>query len=221
MPSVLWRCWLGGRRGTRPVKKLSSGVLAWLSVWSEMQTCIQPSWCHCHSLSLASVKSRLVLPFWYRLTWVVTDKGLLNVCVCVCVCVVRLLVHVWMHTWCCTGWLVIPTASQPRSVFRFPTVSHSLRPAWPVMPSCCLLQQPWLAGGVRVYVIADADWLTDWRRWLLPLYAADAAADDRPLYIQWGPSPWPMSCIFYAFTGRCLPAEGCACSSLTRSRLGP
>jgi len=30
---------------------------------------------HCHSLSLASVKSRLVLPFWYRLTRVVPDKG--------------------------------------------------------------------------------------------------------------------------------------------------
>ena len=33
-------------------------VLAWLSVWREVQTCIWPSWCHCHSLSLASVKSR-------------------------------------------------------------------------------------------------------------------------------------------------------------------
>jgi len=42
---------------------------------------------HCHSLSLASVKSRLVLPFWYRLTWVVPDKGPLDACVCVCVCV--------------------------------------------------------------------------------------------------------------------------------------
>jgi len=80
-PSVLWRCWLGGRKGIRPVKKLSSGVLAWLSVWSEVQTCIWPSWCHCHSLSLASVKSRLVLPFWYRLTRVVPDKGPLNGCV--------------------------------------------------------------------------------------------------------------------------------------------
>ena len=39
--------------------------------------------CHCHSLSLASVKSRLVLPLWYWLTWVVPDKGPLNVCVCV------------------------------------------------------------------------------------------------------------------------------------------
>ena len=44
-------------------------LLAWWSVWSEVQTCIRPSWCHCHSLSLASVKSRLF------------------VCVCVCVCV--------------------------------------------------------------------------------------------------------------------------------------
>ena len=31
MPSVLWHCWLGGRKGIRPVKK-SGGVLAWLSV---------------------------------------------------------------------------------------------------------------------------------------------------------------------------------------------
>ena len=84
--TVLWRCWLGGRKGVRAVKKLSGGVLAWLSVWSEVQTCIWPSWCHCHSLSLALVKSRLVLPFWYRLTWVVLDKrAVKRVCVCVCV----------------------------------------------------------------------------------------------------------------------------------------
>ena len=40
LPSVLWHCWLGGRKGIRPVKNLSSEVLAWLSVWSEVQTCI-------------------------------------------------------------------------------------------------------------------------------------------------------------------------------------
>ena len=85
MPSVLWRCWLGSRKGIRPVKKLSGGVLAWLSVWSEVQTCILPSWCHCYSPSLASIKSRLVLPFWYQLTRVVPDKRPLNGCVCVCV----------------------------------------------------------------------------------------------------------------------------------------
>ena len=30
-------------------------------------------------------KSRLVLPFWYQLIWVVPDKGPLNGCECVCV----------------------------------------------------------------------------------------------------------------------------------------
>ena len=77
---------VGPEEGHPTFKKLSSGVLAWLSVWSEMQTCILPSWCHCHSLSLASVKSRLVLPFLYRLTWVVPEKGPLNGCVCVWLC---------------------------------------------------------------------------------------------------------------------------------------
>ena len=85
LPSVLWRCWLGGRKGIWPVKT-EWWVLVWLSVWGGVQTCIWPSWCHCHSLSLASVKSRLVLPFWYWLTRVVPDKEPLNGCVCVCVC---------------------------------------------------------------------------------------------------------------------------------------
>ena len=76
---------VGRQEGHPACKKLSGGMLAWLSVWSEVQTCIWPSWCHCHSLSLASVKSRLVLPFWYRLTQVVTEKGQLNGCVCMCV----------------------------------------------------------------------------------------------------------------------------------------
>jgi len=65
---------------------LSGGVLAWLSVWSEVQTYIWPSWCHCHWLFLASVKSRLVLPFWYQLTRVVPDEGPLNGCVCYLCC---------------------------------------------------------------------------------------------------------------------------------------
>ena len=75
---------VGRQEGHPACKKLSGGVLAWLSVWSEVQTCIWPSWCHRHSLSLASVKSRLVLPFWYQLTRVVPNEGPLNVCVCVC-----------------------------------------------------------------------------------------------------------------------------------------
>ena len=34
---------LVGREGHPACKKLSGGVLAWLSVWSEVQTCIWPS----------------------------------------------------------------------------------------------------------------------------------------------------------------------------------
>jgi len=34
------------------------------------------------TVSLAPVKFRLVLPFWYQLTRVVREKGPLNVCVC-------------------------------------------------------------------------------------------------------------------------------------------
>jgi len=80
-----------------------SEVLAWLSVWSEVQTCIWSSRCHCHSLSLASLKSRFVLPFWYWLTRVVPDKGPLNGCVCVCCGIHNTWGHVllfqeWCHT---------------------------------------------------------------------------------------------------------------------------
>ena len=74
LPSVLWRCWLVGRKGIRPVKNWVVGF--WRGCLSGAR------WCHCHSLSLAPVKSRLVLPFWYRLIWVVPDKGPLNGCVC-------------------------------------------------------------------------------------------------------------------------------------------
>ena len=81
--SMLWGCWLGDREGIRPVKNLSGRVLAWLSVWSYVQTCIWSSWCHCHSLSLTSIKSRLVLRLWHPLTSVVPEKGPLNGCVCV------------------------------------------------------------------------------------------------------------------------------------------
>jgi len=72
--STFWCCWLGGRKGIRPVKNMSGGMLAWLSVWGEVQICIWPNWCHCHSLSLAPVNPDWFLPFWYRITRVVPDK---------------------------------------------------------------------------------------------------------------------------------------------------
>jgi len=73
---------VGQQEGHPACKKLSGWVLEWLSVWSEVQTCMWPSGFHCHSLSLALVKSRLVFPFWCWLTWVVLDNGPLNGCVC-------------------------------------------------------------------------------------------------------------------------------------------
>jgi len=34
---------VGQQEGHPACKKLSGGVLAWLSVWSEVQTCVRPS----------------------------------------------------------------------------------------------------------------------------------------------------------------------------------
>ena len=56
---------VGWQEGHPACKKLSVWVLAWLSVWDEVQISIWSSWCHCHSLLLASVKSRSVLVLAY------------------------------------------------------------------------------------------------------------------------------------------------------------
>ena len=68
----------GWQEGHPAYKNLSGGVLVWLSAWSEVQTCIWASGCHCHSLSLASVKSRLVLP------GSPGQRAVKRVCVCTC-----------------------------------------------------------------------------------------------------------------------------------------
>ena len=89
MPSVLWHCWFDIKKSIR-LAKLEWWVLVWLSVWSEVQiVCIWFSWCHCHpktSSSLAPLKSRLVLPFWYWLTQAVLEKKPLNRCSSSVVC---------------------------------------------------------------------------------------------------------------------------------------
>ena len=55
---------VGRQEGHPTSNELSGGVLAWLSVWCEVQTCIWPSGFHCHSLSLAPVKN----PDWFYLS---------------------------------------------------------------------------------------------------------------------------------------------------------
>jgi len=48
-----------------PTCKNLSGAEWWGAgvVWGEVQICIWPSWCHCHSLSLAPVN-----PHWFYLS---------------------------------------------------------------------------------------------------------------------------------------------------------
>jgi len=80
----VFHCWLGGRKGIRPVKNWVVGC--WQAI------CLQRG-----ADLYASVKSRLVLPFWYRLTRVVREKGPLNVHVCV-VCTSEL--EQFFCSWC-------------------------------------------------------------------------------------------------------------------------
>jgi len=43
---------------------LSDGVLAWLSLWSEVQIiCMWSSWCHCHLISSCLIKIQISLTF--------------------------------------------------------------------------------------------------------------------------------------------------------------
>jgi len=75
LPSVLWH-WLFGRQEERPAcKKLSDGVLAWLSVWSVAQMiCVWSSWCHCHPIISCFSEIQNGLPSWCWLTQVVLEK---------------------------------------------------------------------------------------------------------------------------------------------------
>ena len=82
-PLVLWNCWLGIRKSIRPVKIEWWGVnvVVYLERGADCLHTVQlmplpsqtPS-------SLASFKSRLVLPFWYRLIHTVLERRPLNRC---------------------------------------------------------------------------------------------------------------------------------------------
>ena len=84
LPSVLWHCWSGVRKSIWPVKfdLWGVGVVICLERGADCLRMVQlmplqpktPS-------SLASFKSRLVLPFGYRLTHIVLEKRPLNRCI--------------------------------------------------------------------------------------------------------------------------------------------
>jgi len=73
---------VGQQEGHPACKKLSGGVLAWLCLGRGADLRMVQLIPLPLLMSLASVKSRLILPLWYLLTWVVPDKGLLNKCCC-------------------------------------------------------------------------------------------------------------------------------------------
>ena len=82
-PSLVWHCWLDVRKSIRPVKIEWRGVGV-VSCQERDADCLHGvHWCLCCPETpspLASLKSRLVLPFWYRLTEVVLEKRPLNGC---------------------------------------------------------------------------------------------------------------------------------------------
>jgi len=83
VPSVLWHCWLGVRKSIRP-KKIGwwgVGVVIRLERGTDCLHMVQLMPLHPKTpSSLASFKSRLVLPFWYQLTQVVLERRPLNGC---------------------------------------------------------------------------------------------------------------------------------------------
>ena len=91
LPSVLWRCWLGGRKGIRPVKNWVvgcwRGYLGWDADLHIAQQMPLPLTISCSS-KFRLVLTFLVLPFWYLLTRVIPDifqkSSKMVVCVCVC-----------------------------------------------------------------------------------------------------------------------------------------
>ena len=90
----------------------------WLSLWHELQTAlhmVQLMPLHPKTLSpLASFKSRLVLPFWYRLTQVVLEKRPLNGCSVLAAVLVVITTQDIKFTSTPVNVYIIPDAMHPR-----------------------------------------------------------------------------------------------------------
>ena len=112
LPSVLWRCWLGGRKGIRPVKAewWGAGVVVCLEQGADLHMAqLMPLLLTVCCFSKIQIGS----PFWYQLTRVVLEKGPLNVCVCVL-----------QASWCSTvehsAWYPGSSASDAATSCRYP-----------------------------------------------------------------------------------------------------
>jgi len=84
LPSVLWDCWLGIRKSISPIR---NWVMRSRSTYRSGARCKSfasgPADATATPLYLASLKSRLVQPFWHWLIQVVLEKRLLNRCLSV------------------------------------------------------------------------------------------------------------------------------------------
>jgi len=87
---------VGQQEGHPVCKKQSGGVLVWLSVWSKVQTCIWPSWCHCHSLPLCFRKIQIGFTFLVPVHLGSTGKRAVKR---VCVYLWKIKVR-WRGMWC-------------------------------------------------------------------------------------------------------------------------
>ena len=110
--STLISLWLGGRKGIWPVKA------EW---WEAGMVVCMGQGVHLHMAQLmplpltisCSSKSRLVLPFWYQFTWVVTYKWPLNrsyIVFCASVinyCLAEMLQYCTKIIWACTTYKLI------------------------------------------------------------------------------------------------------------------
>ena len=83
VPSVLWRCWLSGRKGIRPVKNWVVGCWRGCLSGARCRLAYGPADAIATHCLLLHKNPDWFLPFWYRLTRVVPEKGPLNGCVCI------------------------------------------------------------------------------------------------------------------------------------------
>jgi len=77
---------VGWQEGHPARKNLSDEVLAWLSVWSEVQMiCIWSGWCHCHPIISASENTEWFILLVPAYPGSPGKKAVKWLCVCVCV----------------------------------------------------------------------------------------------------------------------------------------
>ena len=74
LPSVLWRCWLGDRKGIRPVKNLSGGV-AGVVICLEWDADLHMAQLMPLPLTVSRFSKIQIGFYWYQLTQVVPEKG--------------------------------------------------------------------------------------------------------------------------------------------------